>query len=288
VSAATREWHVLNLGAGVQSTALYLMFMEGILTPNIDAAIFADTQDEPHEVYRHLEWLESLGGPPIIRTSKGKLSSDLIKGENSTGQRWVSIPAFTQNELIDEKEGRLRRQCSKEYKIIPIRQAVRRDVLHLSPRQGIPKGTVVHQYMGISMDESGRASRIRKAKMPKYLIPEFPLIEKLFMARHQCEKFLESRVPHRTPKSACRYCPFHDDATWLQIKSDPAEWAQAVEVDESLRSSAVTSNRRRQNTQPMFLHRSLKPLVEISFDAVAKQQQSWLGFAKECLGVCGV
>lgn len=88
------ELHVLSLGAGVQSTALYLMSIEGLL-PKLDAAIFADTQEEPGEVYSHLAWLRSLGGPPILTGTAGKLGDDLRNGRNSTGGRFASIPAFT-------------------------------------------------------------------------------------------------------------------------------------------------------------------------------------------------
>ena len=58
-----REFHVLNLGAGVQSTTLYLMGMRGELEHNFDVAIFADPGDEPESVYKHLEWLEDYGVP---------------------------------------------------------------------------------------------------------------------------------------------------------------------------------------------------------------------------------
>lgn len=48
-----REFHVLNLGAGVQSTALALLANEGKLVDTdgkpvkLDCAIFADTGEEP-------------------------------------------------------------------------------------------------------------------------------------------------------------------------------------------------------------------------------------------------
>jgi hypothetical protein len=90
-----KELHVLSLGAGVQSTTLYLMFMRGVLTPQIDCAIFADTGEEPTPVYRHLDWLLSLGGPQILVRSVGRLGNDLQFGRNSTGQRFASIPAYT-------------------------------------------------------------------------------------------------------------------------------------------------------------------------------------------------
>jgi hypothetical protein len=282
------EYHVLNLGAGVQSTCLYLMFMKGMLGVELDAAVFADTQDEPEEVYRHLEWLEGLGGPRIIRTTVGKLSSDLIRGMNSTGQRWVSIPAFTASEGTGD-EGRLWRQCSKEYKIIPIQQAIRREVLGLAAGKRVKKGVVVHQYMGISLDESGRAWRIGRQKRAKYPRLHFPLIE-MCMARQHCLERLEEWCPHPVPKSACKYCPFHDDVEWArQKREDPAAFAESCAIDGALRSAAVTTNRKRKNTQPMYLHRSLQPLVQIDFSAVVEpKRQSWLGFSRECMGVCGV
>lgn len=50
----------LSLGAGVQSTTIYLLACEGVIPP-FDAAIFADTGWEPRRVYEHLERLERYG-----------------------------------------------------------------------------------------------------------------------------------------------------------------------------------------------------------------------------------
>jgi len=280
-----REYHVLNLGAGVQSTTLYLMFMRGILTPQIDAAIFADTQDEQQAVYRHLEWLESLGGPRIVRATRGKLSSALLHGENLAGKRWISIPAFTPG-ASGAREGRLRRQCSKEYKVDVIRRAIRRDVLGL-PNNNVPRNLSVHQYIGISSDEAGRAMRIERAERPKYLQVDFPLLQRS-MTRADCEALLKNWVPHRTPRSACVYCPLHDDAEWLRVKTVPEDWELATRLDDSLRSTLVVADQGRANKMPMFLHRSLQPLVQINFEERAKTKSSWIGFKVECQGVCGV
>ncbi len=49
---------VLNLGAGVQSSAVLLMSIEGVL-PKLDCAVFADTRWEPPAVYKQLDWLRS-------------------------------------------------------------------------------------------------------------------------------------------------------------------------------------------------------------------------------------
>lgn len=109
-----REHHILNLGAGVQSTALYLLSREPDSKLRFDLAIFADTCEEPSAVYHHLDYLRSLGMPEIWVRSAGKLGDDLVNGRNSTGQRFASIPAFTKN--AEGKVGMLRRQCTAEYK----------------------------------------------------------------------------------------------------------------------------------------------------------------------------
>ena len=51
------DLRVLSLGAGVQSSVMALMADRGEITPMPDCAIFADTMDEPDEVYDHLDWL---------------------------------------------------------------------------------------------------------------------------------------------------------------------------------------------------------------------------------------
>jgi hypothetical protein len=53
------KYTVLNLGAGVQSSCLALMAARGEVTPMPDFAVFADTQAEPTNVYKWLDWLET-------------------------------------------------------------------------------------------------------------------------------------------------------------------------------------------------------------------------------------
>jgi hypothetical protein len=288
MSPARKEYHILNLGAGIQSTTLYLMAVrDSPLKLHFDAAIFADTQWEPKEVYRHLKWLQSLGGPQIIVRSAGSLGQHLIRGTNSTNQRFASIPAFTTD---GEKIGRTKRQCSKEYKIQVIGQALRQDFLGLKPGQHVGSNTHVTSYVGISFDEAGRAMRMQKnAPEPKYITRKFPLID-WFMTRENCKTWLAryGNVPHEVPRSACVFCPFHSDAEWLKIKANKSDWARAVEIDTALRTTGSVANRN--ITQTMYLHKSCKPLVQIEFKVSVdpRAAQSNMHFAPECLGVCGV
>ena len=281
------EYHILNLGAGVQSTCLYLMSMAGEVRP-FDVAIFADTGEEPGAVYDHLAWLQTLNGPKILERSVGTLGNDLINGRNSTGGRFAAIPAYTTaNDGVDV--GRTRRQCSKEYKSDVIERTIRRDVLGLKPRQRVPKGVTVHQYFGISLDEKGRATRLwERYHIDHSMIgmPHFPLIDRQ-MTRANCIERLAGRVPHETPRSACTFCPFHSDTEWQRLKdAGGQDWARAVEVDHALRTTGSIANY--QKNQVMYVHRSCKPIDEIDFRPRVNAKELQLGFGVECEGVCGV
>lgn len=291
------ELHILNLGAGVQSTALYLMFMKGFLKPAIDYAIFADTQEEPQAVYSHLAWLQSLAGPPILVRTAGKLGSDLMTGANrkngiisAEGRRFASIPAFTLGE-DGSNGGMTRRQCSKEYKIEVVERAIRYELLALNPRQRMPRNKVITQYYGISFDEGGRARRIEENWGRRGLwTPRFPLIE-AFMTRANCLEWLSKHggVPHEVPRSACVFCPYHSDYEWNRIKTeDPEGWARAVEVDKGLR--AHDARCAQGMDRAMFVHRSCQPLELVQLDTRSdpRKAQLAINFAAECMGVCGV
>ena len=57
------------------------MFINREVDEKLDYTVFADTQGEPESIYEHLEWLRSLGGPPILTDTAGKLGNDLIHGK---------------------------------------------------------------------------------------------------------------------------------------------------------------------------------------------------------------
>jgi hypothetical protein len=281
------EFHVLNLGAGVQSTTAYLLNMQEKIKPKFDIAIFADTQEEPKAVYNHLEWMQTLNGPPIWIRSAGSLGDNLLKAENNTHQRFVSIPAFTAKEGATRSSGITRRQCTSEYKILVINKAIRSELLKLKKYQRWPKNTIVHQYFGISADEARRSINIKKnhEEFNGRKIPHFPLLE-LNWTRADCIKFLEEYVPHKVPRSACVFCPYKSDWEWYLTKQDPEAWNRAVQIDKALRVPGNVVNRKMD--QKMYLHSSAKPLDEIDFDELIKTSKSVPGFTKECTGGCGL
>lgn len=277
-----RTYHLLNLGAGIQSTTIYMMVRNGDLDIPLDYAVFADTGGEPDAVYSHLDWMESLGGVPIKRVAKGNLEHDLLRYENATGQRFASIPAFT-SDTPGKNQGMLRRQCTREYKVDAIEKFIRRDLLKLEYRQRIPKDALIHQYMGFSYDEPGRAARVRgRFDLLKWAEVHFPLIEDE-MKRSDCVRYLEQQnIPHTVPRSACVFCPYRSNREWRHLKhNDPDGWARAVAVDGHIRKEdAIVS---RHPDQQLYLHRNCVPLAEANLN----EDQLEL-FDLDCEGGCGL
>lgn len=282
--------NVLNLGAGWQSTVLYLMSMrqdEPEHVPLFDAAIFADTQEEPRDVYTHLEWLQSLGGPPILVRTAGSLGNDLLAGKNTTGQRFASIPSFVIGEG-DAEPGRTQRQCTKEYKTEVVEKSIRRDLVGLLPKKQIPRNVRINQYMGLSHDEPGRIIRVQERfQAIGWAKPFFPLFD-LEMTRADCGAWLKQHAPGRKiPRSACVFCPYHSNEEWRTIRdTDPEGWARALQIDDAIRLDA-RANRGYKKT--MYLHRSCKPLREADLSTRESGLELYqLGFPQECEGFCGV
>lgn len=267
---------VLSLGAGVQSTTLALMAAHGEVGPMPDCAIFADTGWEPAAVMEHLTWLRSHNVLPfpVHIVSAGNIRDDL----HSAGQggRWASIPAFTRTVRRRRAQiGMIRRQCTSEYKVKPIRRKVR-DLAGLTRRRS-PARPVVEQWIGISLDEVIRMKPAREA----WQVNRWPLVEQR-MTRTDCLRWLERHEYPIPPKSACVGCPFHSDARWRDIRDyDPAAWVEAVEVDRAIRTGL------RGIRGEVFLHRSAVPLDEADLSTAQDRGQLDL-WGNECEGLCGV
>lgn len=288
------ELHILNLGAGVQSTALYLMSIDEDETevPRFDAAIFSDVQEEPDEVYRHIDYLRSLGGPPIVVVTAGKLGDALDRGSDARGNRrtdgghYISIPAFTKHPQTGSL-GTIQRQCTKDFKVLPIERQIRQ-MCGAQPGRPVEKSTTIHQYMGLSFDEPKRVIRVKQRffSKPSNWQVHFPLWEMQY-TRGDCKSYLQERLPYEVPRSACVFCPFKRDEEWRHLKeTDPKGWARAIEIDRVCRTGTGLDSHR-------FLHRSCTPLEQVDLrpaDEKSGQLNMFShlrGFQDECEGYCG-
>jgi hypothetical protein len=256
-----------------------LMFAKGELTPMPDCAIFADTQSEPGSVYAWLTQLETLLPFPVRRVTEGCLRDDLLASvqqrrfANVQQRRFANVPFYTESK---SGGGMMRRQCTREYKVEPITQELRR-LIGLKPRQRAPKEIAVVQYIGISADEALRMKPSRE----KWIEHQWPLVDR-GMTRGHCLEWMERNGYQKPSKSACTFCPYHDDRTWRDMKAnDPESWADAVKVDEAIRGGV------RGTKEKLYLHRSMKPLVAVDFSQPEDFGQVD-AFTNECEGMCGV
>ena len=284
---------ILSLGAGVQSSCLALMAQEGLTKHKPDFMIFADTGWEPKFVYEHVEYLKkAITICPIITVERGNLREDLIRAANpepgsreeekSFAGRVPNPPLFAARPN-GGRVGMLYRQCTHDYKVIPIQKKMR-ELLGVKPRYRVPKDMIVEQWIGISTDE---AMRMKEARMP-WLTSRWPLIE-MKMSRADCLQWYRDINKHPMPgKSSCIGCPYHHNDQWKNMqKNYPEDWEDACDLDDKIRHGL-------KNTETeLFLHKSAKPLRSIDFQA-PKPQQNLFGetfdeeFADECEGLCGV
>lgn len=220
------------------------------------AAIFADTQWEPKAVYDWLDWLETRLPFPVYRVTAGSIREDTIRSRNSNGQRFSAIPWFMPGAMG-------RRQCTREYKLDPIRRKMRELV---GPRG---KCSVL---IGISADEAHRMKPSRN----KWQTHKWPLVD-LRMSRADCLSWMQKNGYPQPPKSSCLGCPYHSDAQWREIKKNPEEWADVVFIDKIIRKQPKMK-------LEQFMHRSCVPIDEAAFN---NDTQADL-FGNECEGMCGV
>lgn len=248
---------VISLGWGRQSWALAAMVALGeprllaLGIDRVDAAVHADTTHERSSTYQFAEtwgpWLESRGVSVVtVRAERPRFLDGRV----------VMIPAFTKTERL--RGGRLRRQCTKEWKVRPVRRWV---------RGRLERGGVCEVLLGITTDE---ATRIKPADV-RYLAHRWPLVE-MGMSRADVESWLAERALPVPVKSACYFCPFHSGAEWRDVLRSE-DGPRAVAVDAAIRN--------RRPPYPLFLSRQLVPIGAASFG----ESGSW---DEECSGSCGL
>jgi len=228
----------ISLGWGVQSWTLAAMSALGELPP-VSVAIHADTTHEMQATYEFAAtwapWLEERGVQvaTVVNTGRGGTSVSVEGGRGGE----IVIPAYTKD---GEQTGRIRRQCTGDWKIAPLRRYI----------QQHRNGQSAELWLGISTDEWQRA----KDADVQYLTHRYPLLE-MGMSRKDCIAWLQAHDLPVPSKSTCTFCPFHNKAAWQNMKRENGkDWEEAVAVDKLIR-----------NVRPpgeLFVHPRAMPLSE--------------------------
>jgi hypothetical protein len=270
----------VSWSGGVPSTGLVAAGIAGLL-PKPDAVTFADTGAERAITYQVVKawapFIESHGIEVLHAPPAGHIVNDILAEKG----HFADIPLYTLRP--DGSTGRLARHCTAEYKIRPIRRALR-DRLGASRRGRLAAGLVT-QWLGYTREEVGRIGRPRVA----WTVQAYPWIE-LGWYRHQVIEFLlDFCARHSLPMpepSACKICPFRDD--WARLPLTDAGFA--VAFDATLRT--LPSLARLRAGGELFLHRSCQPLPSVIAQDLESEREPaalQLGFAWECdSGACGL
>jgi hypothetical protein len=249
---------VFSFGAGTQSTAIMALIKHepqrlidtvGHLP---DYAIFADTGAESRDSLINFEYWQKNSSIPLYRVKNWKRNANTNP---------LDIPAYV-------KGGLIRRQCTSDWKVIPINRAVRKLFPNKSPKK------VVSQWMGITCDEIIRMKENRQKSIENV----YPLIE-LELNRQDCYQILD-KYGYKAIKSSCYMCPFQSKQ-WTQNK----ELDKAILFEKKIQKLQQTDLSLNLKNVP-YLHPSCEPL-EI---AVRKQmdQTNLFTFDDECDGICGL
>lgn len=253
---------ILSCGAGMQSIALALMSCEnkkyGIKyqqVPVYDAVIFCDLGHEPPWVYKQVEFIkkacEDVQIPFYILDTH--LYQDYM--DNFGKKRVVSIPFWS----IDEngKKGRMRRNCTLDYKINIIAKFVRINLIGYRKGQRIkPEDIKAHEmHLGFSFEESNRC----KENPHKMFVNRFPLMD-MKLTRADNYKYILEQWGLDTKASACNICPFHTNYFFGYIKNNhKRDYQDILKFDEVLEKEQPNTKIR----SKLFISKSRKRIKDL-------------------------
>jgi hypothetical protein len=281
---------IASWGAGLQSTTMIAMSALGELEP-LDHVVHCDLGWERTETVAARDWYTDWyrqHGINVTILETGDIRRDGARAH-------VHIPFWT------ETGGPIRRQCTRQFKIRPVRRFARtligrpptsretpplqRLAAHPSRPPNPPAGAV-EQWLGITTDEFTRA----KASEVEYIINRWPLLEKR-MTRDDCTAWLHDHSLPVPVKSACVICPYRRADEWIDIRdNEPEQFRAAIAFDEKHRDDPRLH--RDGLNDSLYIWQGIEPLATADLEASAARDRRIYGtqlplFACES-GYCGI
>ena len=126
-----------------------------------------------------------------------------------------------------------------------------------------------------AIEYSKFSDTVIKSTVTQYITNNYPLIEKLEhpWTRLDVISWLQKNNLEVPVKSACVFCPYHDNKTWQEVK-EGEDWQRALGVDEIIRN--------RIPDYACYLTKDRLPLEDCNFDRRRGASMSQL----ECTGMC--
>jgi hypothetical protein len=270
-------YYVLSFGGGTQSAHLLEDHLQGKI--HYDYIVFSDTGAEPDFIRRQVEWWQKRqkecgNTTPFIVTGHNSMSGgleEMLWRYIETDYQRFQMPLYFSklDELGNEiSAGMTPRQCTIDFKIIPVKQAVRKKIMEkygLGPKQRFPSNVAIVQDIGFSFDELNRVNTWQSPQY-KYIYMTYPLVEQGLTTKDSIDFLIANNFPEK--RSRCYFCPFNcgsDRAIGMDweevIQEEPLSFLKACYFDDRLRAT-LKSGVKRLTSIPYF-HYSRKPLTEI-------------------------
>jgi len=245
----------ISWGCGVQSTTLAVMGALGDL-PCMDVIIMADTGWERVDTYKYLDfytdWLIARG--MRVEILRGNIKRDGVIDH-------IHVPFWTSS-------GILRRQCSSEFKVFPVKRRLREMAGYDDTAAPHPQPGEIDLMLGISYDERKRAKQSRV----KFMKHHWPLID-MNMSRQDCLRYLNEHSLPPPPKSSCLCCPYRSASEWLHMKKNsPDEWNEIVAFDNAIRNHPL-AQREGSTDDQLYIYQGRVPLKDANLAADAARER---------------
>ena len=213
---------ILSFGAGVDSSTLLALYLDGINSKqipqaigHIDRVIFADTGAESDATYSNVDQFKTL-------CIQADIPFDIVKRSGENIFEWV-----TRNGCLPVMP-KARHVCSLKFKAEVIQKRIK-ELYGDEP---------ITYLIGIEANEKRRAGKFTKprADSAQYV---YPLID-MDWDRSKCESYLQSCSYLTQPvvKSSCVFCPFMSHEEILEIRNDPAAWAKVKLVESRFKQTS--------------------------------------------------
>ena len=204
---------IASFGCGVDSVAMVL------LKPDYDEIIFADTGSEMPQTYAYLDYFEKKSGLKVtkVKSHLGKIFDYYFD------KRCFPLPTF--------------RDCTKKFKITPIRQYL---------REKYGKKETFEMNLGIDYSEF---HRMRESDV-KYIKNKYPLVDQK-LTRDELKEIIISKGYELPTKSGCFFCPFNNKKRWIDLRNNHKDlFEKSKELEK--RAMYKENGDRKWNIQPLI------------------------------------
>jgi len=209
----------ISYGGGVQSTAMVLMALDGVIE-RPDMVVFADTGSEMPGTYETVEKMGKI-------CESYNLPFYIVMADTGAIPKGMKLHEWYYNRGTIPMIGI--RWCTSKFKVDPVRKFVKTKVDQTKPKPWM------NAWLGITSDEKRRATGESQVK---YQIVSYPL---LHISRTECIDYIaRHETSLKVEKSGCFCCPYASKSHWVNLKKNHLDlFNTALELEKKATDAGV-------------------------------------------------